>query len=84
MSGILGVLVGPSMLKWPRIPENDYVTRRATLRGNSSAIATALLLVKDPRAAVLSSLSMGRFGAMVVALTSIPPVVRVVMSLVGL
>jgi hypothetical protein len=54
------------------------------LGGNSSAIATGLLLVTDPRAVALSSLSMGLFEAMVVALTSIRPVVRVVMSLVGL
>ncbi|MCJ1337401.1 hypothetical protein MMC09_002683 [Bachmanniomyces sp. S44760] len=84
MSGILGVLIGPVMLKWLRIPEDDYVTRGITLGGNSSAIATALLLVSDPRAAALSSLSMGLFGTAMVALTSIPPVVAVVRSLVGL
>ena len=63
---------------------DDYVTRGITLGGNSSAIATALLLVSDPRAAALSSLSMGLFGTAMVALTSIPPVVAVVRSLVGL
>lgn len=128
MSGILGVLIGPAMLKWLRIPEgesrltskaerrcrcrkglgrgrrgerrrglgtgdakaslltchaDDYVTRGVTLGGNSSAIATALLLVSDPRAAALSSLSMGLFGTVMVALTSVPPVVRVVWGLVG-
>ena len=54
------------------------------LGGNSSAIATALLLVSDPRAAALSSLSMGLFGTVMVALTSVPPVVRIVEGLVGL
>jgi len=110
MSGILGVLVGPAMLKWLRIPEgkcflylvasadmlsareyskvdllgpDDYVTRGVALGGNSSAIATALLLVSDPRAAALSSLSMSLFGTVMVALTSVPPIVRVVMKLVG-
>ena len=60
------------------------MTRGVTLGANSSAIATALLLATDPRAAALSSLSMGLFGTATVALTSIPPVVQVVSSLVGL
>lgn len=80
MSGILGVLVGPPMLRWLKIPEDDYVTRGVTLGSNSSAIATALLLTSDPRAAALSSLSMSLFGTVMVALTSIPPVVSAVLS----
>jgi putative effector of murein hydrolase len=63
---------------------DDYVTRGVTLGGNSSAIATALLLVSDPRAAALSSLSMSLFGTITVALTSVPPIVNAVRSLVGL
>jgi putative effector of murein hydrolase len=51
--------------------------------GNSSAIATALLLVSDPRAAALSSLSMGLSGTVTVALTSVPPLVRMVVAMVG-
>lgn len=35
---------------------DDYVTRGVTLGGNSSAIATALLLRSDPRAAAMSSM----------------------------
>ena len=104
MSGILGVLLGPTILKWLKIPEgrnpihkendlpqidflleiDDYVTRGVSLGGNSSAIATALLIVSDPRAAALSSLSMSLFGTVMVALTSIPPVVRIVQGLAGI
>lgn len=84
MSGVMGVLIGPTLLKWMRIPEDDYVTRGVTLGGNSSAIATALLLVSDPRAAALSSLSMSLFGTVMVALTSVPIVVRVVAGVAGL
>lgn len=84
MSGVMGVLVGPTLLKWMRIPEDDYVTRGVTLGGNSSAIATALLLASDPRAAALSSLSMSLFGTVMVGLTSVPVVVRVVGGLAGL
>lgn len=63
---------------------DDYVTRGVALGGNSSAIATALLLVSDPRAAALASLSMSLFGTAMVVLTSVPPVVRVVLSIVGM
>ncbi|TAQ87727.1 hypothetical protein B7494_g3961 [Chlorociboria aeruginascens] len=84
-SGILGVLIGQKILAWLRIPEgDDYVTRGVTLGANSSAIATALLLVSDPRAAALSSLSMSLFGIITLALTSIPPIVNAITSLVDL
>ncbi len=83
MSGVMGVLVGPTLLQWMRIPEDDYVTRGVTLGGNSSAIATALLLVSDPRAAALSSLSMSLFGTVMVALTSVPVIAGVVKGLAG-
>lgn len=100
MSGIAGALIGPRILQWLRIPDgklstdltiyfmlisvDDYVTRGVTLGGNSSAIATALLLVTDPRAAALSSLSMSLFGTITIILTSIPPIVKAIDALVGL
>lgn len=63
---------------------DDYVTRGVTLGANSSAVATALLLRSDPRAAALSSLSMSLFGTITVLFTSIPPIANTVKSLVGL
>ncbi|ETS85163.1 hypothetical protein PFICI_03188 [Pestalotiopsis fici W106-1] len=83
-SGIIGALVGQQMLAWMKIPEDDYVTRGVTLGANSSAIATAMLLRTDPRAAALSSLSMGLFGTITVLFTSIPPIANAIRSLVGL
>ena len=83
-SGILGVLFGPTLLRWLRIPEDDYVTRGITLGANSSAIATALLLNTDPRAAALSSLSISLFGTVMVAISSVPPLVKIVQKLAGL
>ncbi|GKT90174.1 hypothetical protein Ct61P_08024 [Colletotrichum tofieldiae] len=83
MSGIVGVLFGQRMLAWLRIPEDDYITRGVTLGANSSAIATALLLRTDPRAAALSSLSMSLFGTITVLFTSIPPIADVIKSLVA-
>ncbi|KAH8694668.1 LrgB-like family-domain-containing protein [Ilyonectria robusta] len=84
ISGILGVIFGSRILAWLRVPEDDYVTRGVTLGVNSSAIATALLLRTDPRAAALSSLSMSLFGTITVLFTSIPPVATFVRALVGL
>ncbi|KAG9251153.1 LrgB-like family-domain-containing protein [Emericellopsis atlantica] len=84
VSGIFGVLVGPRMLAIMHIPEDDYVTRGVTLGVNSSAIATALLLKTDPRAAALSCLSMILFGTVTVIFTSIPPVANVIRGFVGL
>ncbi|KAF7550395.1 hypothetical protein G7Z17_g5732 [Cylindrodendrum hubeiense] len=84
ISGILGVIFGSRILAWLRIPEDDYVTRGVTLGVNSSAIATALLLRTDPRAAALSSLSMSLFGTITVLFTSIPPVATFIRALVGL
>ena len=62
---------------------DDYITRGITLGANSSVMATALLLVSDPRAAAFSSLSMSLFGTVTVALTLVPPIVRIVAGLVG-
>ncbi|GAB7362952.1 hypothetical protein MBLNU230_g3248t1 [Neophaeotheca triangularis] len=83
-SGILGVLCGPWLLRQLRVPEDDYISRGITLGANSSAVATAMLLTSDPRAAAFSSLSMGLFGTITVALTSVPPLVGVIRGVVGL
>lgn len=80
----MGVIAGPRLLRILGIPEDDYVSRGVTMGANASAIATALLLVTDPRAAALSSLSMSLFGIITLALTSIPPVVDAIRSLAGL
>jgi putative effector of murein hydrolase len=50
---------------------------------NGSAIATAMLLARDPRAASLSGLVMGLFGAILVTVTAIPAVGSWVKSLAG-
>ena len=62
---------------------DDYITRGVTVGANSSAMASALLLVSDSRAAAFSSLSMSLFGTVTVALMSVPPIVRIVAGLVG-
>jgi putative effector of murein hydrolase len=84
ISGILGAVLGARILRWLRVPEDDYVTRGVTLGVNSSAIATSVLLRTDPRAAALSSLSMSLFGTITVLFTSIPPAATFVRGLVGL
>jgi putative effector of murein hydrolase len=84
ISGILGAVLGARILRWLRVPEDDYVTRGVTLGVNSSAIATSVLLRTDPRAAALSSLSMSLFGTITVLFTSIPPAAAFVRGFVGL
>ncbi|KIH93592.1 hypothetical protein SPBR_04160 [Sporothrix brasiliensis 5110] len=84
LSGVLGVLIGRKVLACLRIPEDDYVTRGVTFGANASALGTALLLRVDPRAAAISSLAMGLFGAITVAFSSVPPMVHIIRSLVGL
>ncbi|KAH7263499.1 LrgB-like family-domain-containing protein [Fusarium tricinctum] len=84
ISGILGAVLGARILRWLRVPEDDYVTRGVTLGVNSSAIATSVLLRTDPRAAALSSLSMSLFGTITVLFTSIPPAATFVRGLVGM
>lgn len=83
-SGIFGVLIGNQILKFLRIPEDDYITRGITFGANSSSLATAMLLGTDPRAAAFSSLSMGFVGTVAVAATSVPPIVLAVKGVVGL
>lgn len=83
-SGIFGVLIGNQILKFLRIPEDDYITRGITFGANSSSLATAMLLGTDPRAAAFSSLSMGFVGTVAVAATSVPPIVLAVKGIVGL
>ncbi|SPO06405.1 uncharacterized protein DNG_09094 [Cephalotrichum gorgonifer] len=84
MSGIIGAVLGEKMLRLLRIPTDDYITRGVTLGINSSAIATAVLLRTDPRAAALSCLSMSVFGTITVLFTAVPPIVDVIRSLVGI
>lgn len=84
MSGIFGVLIGHRLLSLLKIRADDYITIGVAMGGNASAIATALLLASDPRAAALSSLSMSLFGIVTLALTSVPPVVEIIRGLVGL
>ncbi|ORY60762.1 LrgB-like family-domain-containing protein [Pseudomassariella vexata] len=83
-SGIFGALFGQKILALFRIPEDDYVTRGVTLGANSSAIATAMLLRSDPRAAALSSLSLSIFGTITVLFAAIPIIANTVRFTVGL
>lgn len=60
------------------------MTWGVVLGANSSAIATAMLLERDRRAAALSSLSLSLFGIFFVVLTVIPSIATYVRSLVGM
>lgn len=72
------------MLKIMKVPEGDYVTRGIVLGMNGGALPTAMLLVTDPRAAALSSLSMSLFGTVMVAFTSVGVIGDYVKKLAGM
>lgn len=84
LSGILGVLCGDYMLKWLRVKEDDYITIGITLGLNCGAISTGHLLINNPRAAAISSLSFSIFGAIMVVLAAIRPVASLVQGWAGL
>jgi putative effector of murein hydrolase len=62
---------------------DDFVTTRVVLGANSSAIATAMLLQRDRRAAALSALATSVLSILFVILTVIPPLVAYVQSREG-
>lgn len=84
LSGICGVMVGDTLFRLLRVPQNDYVTRGVSLGINCGAIATAHLLNSDPRAASMSSLSFSIFGTVMVIMASISSVRDIIQSLAGL
>ncbi|GMM35093.1 hypothetical protein DASC09_024180 [Saccharomycopsis crataegensis] len=84
LSGILGVLCGDSMLKFLGIKDDDYITIGVTLGLNCGAISTAHLLINNPRAAAISSLSFSIFGTIMVIMAAITPLARVVQHWAGL
>ncbi|KAI9736999.1 MAG: hypothetical protein M1834_000588 [Cirrosporium novae-zelandiae] len=84
VSGIFGALTFDALMRWMRIPEDDFTTRGVAMGANASAIGTAFLLVSDPRAGALASLSMGLLGALQVVVTCVPVAVEAVRGVVGL
>lgn len=84
LSGILGVLCGDTMLRFLRIKDEDYITIGITLGLNCGAISTAHLLINNPRAAAISSLSFSIFGTIMVIMAAILPLARIVQGWAGL
>jgi putative effector of murein hydrolase len=83
LTGILGTIIGPYLLKLLRVKEDDYVTIGVAMGSNSHAIATASLLRTNPRAAAIASLSFVIFGTTFVIVVSIPIVPQTLRQLVG-
>ncbi|KAG2177318.1 hypothetical protein INT43_007975 [Umbelopsis isabellina] len=83
LTGILGTIVGPYLLKLLRVRDEDYVTVGVAMGTASHAIATAGLLRTNPRAAAIASLSFVIFGTIFVIITSIPMIPQTMRQLVG-
>ncbi|ODV88549.1 hypothetical protein CANCADRAFT_3190 [Tortispora caseinolytica NRRL Y-17796] len=84
LSGILGVLIGDKLFKWLRIRDDDYLLRGIVQGINSSAVATADMLTKFPRAGAIASLSFAIYGTQLVILSAIPAISGVVRQMVDL
>ena len=61
--------------------QDDDVTWRASLRGNMSTLTRGVLLLSDPWAAALRSLSLSHFDTVTVPRTSISPLAKMVLAL---
>lgn len=83
LTGILGTILGPYLLKLLRVKEDDYVTTGVAMGSASHAISTASLLRTNPRAAAIASLSFVIFGTIFVILVSIPVIPQTMRQLVG-
>jgi putative effector of murein hydrolase len=83
LTGILGTIVGPYLLKLLRVKDEDYVTVGVAMGTASHAIATAGLLQTNPRAAAIASLSFVIFGTIFVIIASIPVIPQTMRQLVG-
>ncbi|KAI8580939.1 hypothetical protein K450DRAFT_235344 [Umbelopsis ramanniana AG] len=83
LTGILGTILGPYLLKLLRVKEDDYVTIGVSMGSASHAISTASLLRTNPRAAAIASLSFVIFGTIFVILVSIPVIPQTMRQLVG-
>ncbi|TGZ80029.1 hypothetical protein EX30DRAFT_364820 [Ascodesmis nigricans] len=85
MSGIVGVLTGPALMRLCRVKKEDYVTWGVVVGVNAGAIGTAWLLVGrgDPRAAAVSTMAMVAVGVGMVVLTSLPGMREAVEGLLG-
>lgn len=82
--GIVGVVLGPMIMRVMRIRRDDYVTKGVMFGLNSLAVATAWLMTSDPRAAALSSLAFALYGAAMVILAAIPALTQLVKLWVGM
>ncbi|EJU02880.1 hypothetical protein DACRYDRAFT_115857 [Dacryopinax primogenitus] len=84
LTGVLGALAGPSLLRLLRVKPEDYITIGIVLGCTASAISTAALLGENPRAAAISSLAFVLYGVACVGLTAVPQVVQVMQTLAGM
>ncbi|KZT54794.1 hypothetical protein CALCODRAFT_438054, partial [Calocera cornea HHB12733] len=83
LTGVLGAMAGPTLLRWLRVRDDDFITIGIVLGCTASAISTAALLGSNPRAAAISSLAFVLYGVACIVLSAIPPVVRMALCLGG-
>ena len=71
-TGVMGVLVGPRLLKWLDVGEDEYLVRGVAMGGNGSAVCTAWLLARgEAKAAAVGSVVMVGFGVVTIAASAV-------------
>ncbi|KAG2202315.1 hypothetical protein INT47_010763 [Mucor saturninus] len=82
-TGIMGPLVGPTLLKLARVKDDDFMTIGITMGSNSHGVGTAYLISKNPKASGLASIAFALFGTIGVIVASIPALSQTVKHLGG-
>ncbi|KXS21915.1 LrgB-domain-containing protein [Gonapodya prolifera JEL478] len=83
LTGIVGAIIGPTLLKFSRINMTDPLVVGLATGATSHGIGTSSLLVSFPDAAAVSSLSFLLAGVFTVALTKVPPLQMALKSAAG-
>ncbi|KAJ3335583.1 hypothetical protein HDU93_004958 [Gonapodya sp. JEL0774] len=83
LTGILGAIVGPSILKISRVDMSDSLLVGLATGSTSHGIGTSSLLVSFPDAAAVSSVAFLLSGVLTVALTKVPPLQAALIAAAG-
>lgn len=83
-TGVMGVVVGPGVLRLLGVGEKEYLVRGVAMGGNASAVGTAWLLGRgEVRAAAVGSVVMVGLGVVVIAASAVGAVRTGVQVLAG-
>lgn len=82
-TGIMGPIIGPSLLKLARVRDDDYLTIGIAMGSNSHGAGTAYLVRTDPKASGMASIAFAIFGIIGVVVASIPTLSDTIKNVAG-